>query len=178
MNNIDSGNDFGDRDFNRQPRDRSQFGNNARQPFGNSFANNRNMNFNGGCSRYRNNSMDSTIQEKPFCGRTGPEPMMRKSNYNEFCPPKPNLDVTGPIIYLMNISYSASEQDIMTFLADFKPIRARLMKDENGQSKGTCFVQLNSVDLARMAIQELSNSMFQGRKVIINPAYNQNIKAC
>jgi RNA recognition motif-containing protein len=64
----------------------------------------------------------------------------------------------------------------MNFLSQHKPIRARLMKDENSQSKGTCFVQLSSVDNAREAILNLSNTMFQGRKVIINPAYNQSIK--
>jgi len=64
----------------------------------------------------------------------------------------------------------------MNFLGQFQPIRARLMKDENDRSKGTCFVQLSSVENARQAIVDLSNTMFQGRKVIINPAYNQSIK--
>jgi RNA recognition motif-containing protein len=78
---------------------------------------------------------------------------------------------------LANLDYSISEQDLMDFLADYQPVRAKLLYDESARSKGTGFVQMASPDYARMAIQDLSNQLLNGRKVIMNPAFNQTVKA-
>jgi len=45
----------------------------------------------------------------------------------------------------------------MNFLKDYQPVRAKLLQDANGKSKGSGFIQMKSSELAQAAIQNLSN---------------------
>jgi len=131
--NFGNSNNYGgDRDFkkggDRQPRDRSSFGNNQKQPFGSTFSNNRNTerngdrNFNGGQSKYRSNSAESGTGESSQTSgfqqpqrshgnfNDQPSTNARRGNYNDFKGQTgQTLEVNGPIIYLMNISFGATE---------------------------------------------------------------------
>ena len=71
------------------------------------------------------------------------------------------------------MNFEVNEQDIMNFLEEYKPIRAKLLYNEDGRSKGTGFVELRSAEHATHAISNLSNQLFQGRKLILNHAFNQ-----
>lgn len=55
----------------------------------------------------------------------------------------------------------------------FEPVRARLLYDNEGNSKGTGFVEMMSQADATDAAAKLNNEYFQGRKLIVNIA-NQN----
>lgn len=55
----------------------------------------------------------------------------------------------------------------------FDPVRARLLYDNEGNSKGTGFVEMNSPGDAQEAAKAINNEYFQGRKLIANVA-NQN----
>jgi len=73
---------------------------------------------------------------------------------------------------LTNLSFETNEQDIMNYLNSFnyKPIRAKLLYQSDGRSKGTGFVQMASSHEAHDCISNLSNRVFAGRKLIINEA--------
>ena len=72
----------------------------------------------GGSSRYSQNTAESTPQHSQQHEKTS------KSN----------------VIYMSNLSFDVNEQAIMEFLADFNPLRAKLLIDAEGKSKGTGFV--------------------------------------
>ena len=73
------------------------------------------------------------------------------------------------------MSFETNEQDIMSYLKsfDYNPIRAKLLYNQDGRSKGTGFVQMESADEAQDCIAKLSNQIFAGRKLIINEANQQ-----
>lgn len=56
---------------------------------------------------------------------------------------------------------------------DYNPIRAKLLYNLDGRSKGTGFVQMASSQEAQDCISRLSNQIFAGRKLIINEANQQ-----
>jgi RNA recognition motif-containing protein len=53
------------------------------------------------------------------------------------------------------------------------PVRARLLYDNEGNSKGTGFVEMSNSEQADEAAKKLNNEFFQGRKLVVNIA-NQN----
>jgi len=55
----------------------------------------------------------------------------------------------------------------------FNPVRARLLYDSEGNSKGTGFVEMGSAAAAEEAAGALNGEYFQSRKIIANVA-NQN----
>jgi RNA recognition motif-containing protein len=63
----------------------------------------------------------------------------------------------------------------MTYLKsfDYTPIRAKLLYNPDGRSKGTGFVQMADAQEAQDCIAKLGNQIFAGRKLIINEANNQ-----
>jgi len=56
----------------------------------------------------------------------------------------------------------------------FKAIRARLLYDNEGNSKGTSFVEMNSKEEADEAVAKLNNIQYEGRKLIVSIANNNN----
>lgn len=53
---------------------------------------------------------------------------------------------------------------------DFDPLRARLLYDNEGNSRGTGFVELKNGDEAQSAIDKLQGEYCQGRPVKVNLA--------
>lgn len=74
------------------------------------------------------------------------------------------------MVYMSNLSFNATEQDLMEFFKQhkFEAIRARLLYDNEGNSKGFGFVELSSEDEASQAIKNLSGESILGRKVQIS----------
>ena len=85
------------------------------------------------------------------------EPSYQTSKFRSMPQQMPQTSQAGPVIYLTNMSFDVNEQDIMSFLEDYKPVRAKLLHDTQGRSKGTGFVELKSSDYAKLAITNLSN---------------------
>ena len=63
----------------------------------------------------------------------------------------------------------------MSFLKsqNFNPQRARLLKDQDGNSQGTGFVQMASCEEAHQAVKLLHCSDLEGRKMVVNMASKQ-----
>ena len=52
------------------------------------------------------------------------------------------------MVYVSNLKFSANEQDLIDFFKSnqFDTVRARLLYDHEGNSKGTGYVELKSSD--------------------------------
>lgn len=76
---------------------------------------------------------------------------------------------------MSNLLFQVNEQELMELFKEkkFDPVRARLLYDNEGNSKGTGFVEMSSAADAQEAAEALNGEYFQGRKIIANVA-NQN----
>ena len=76
----------------------------------------------------------------------------------------------GHLIYVSNLKYQATEQELLDFFKEnqFDPVRARLLYDNEGNSKGYGFIELQSDGEAQEAIKKLNNESFQGRKINVS----------
>ena len=73
---------------------------------------------------------------------------------------------------MSNLKFSLNEQDILDFFKSkgLDAIRARLLYDDEGNSKGTAFVEMKSLENAEDAVAKLDNVQYQGRKLIAKVA--------
>lgn len=71
---------------------------------------------------------------------------------------------------MSNLKYQVTEQELLDFFKQhkFDPVRARLLYDNEGNSKGYGFVELQSDGEAQEAIQQLNGESFQGRKINVS----------
>jgi RNA recognition motif-containing protein len=71
------------------------------------------------------------------------------------------------MIYVSNLAFSVNEQELMDFFKknDFDPVRARLLYDNDGNSRGFGFVELSSEGDAQDAISKLNGKQLQARKI-------------
>lgn len=75
-------------------------------------------------------------------------------------------------IYVGNLSYSTTEDDLRAVFGNFGEVTsAAVIKDrETGRSKGFGFVEMANDDEAREAMASLNGSELQGRQVKVNEA--------
>jgi RNA recognition motif-containing protein len=75
-------------------------------------------------------------------------------------------------IYVGNLSYDASEEDVQRAFEDFGSVDSvKIIKDKyTGRSKGFGFVEMTDDDAAKTAITELNDKEFMGRNLKVNEA--------
>lgn len=75
-------------------------------------------------------------------------------------------------IYVGNLSYQTSEEDLRGLLASYgEVVDIRIIKDrDTGRSKGFGFVEFESKDAMNKAIEGLDGQDFQGRGLRVNEA--------
>lgn len=73
-------------------------------------------------------------------------------------------------IYVGNLPYSASEQDIIGLFAAYGPVeRVKIITDrETGQSKGFAFVTLGDQSQLNAAVEALDKYDYNGRPLRVN----------
>jgi RNA recognition motif-containing protein len=76
-------------------------------------------------------------------------------------------------IYVGNIAFTATEQDIRDLFSEYGEIIAVKLK----QSKGFCFVEMASDNEAKKAISELHGKLFIGRPLTVSEAIQQQPRA-
>jgi cold-inducible RNA-binding protein len=78
----------------------------------------------------------------------------------------------GSMVYVSNLRFQVNEQDLMDYFKaqNFEPVRARLLYDNEGNSKGTGFVEMSSPSDAQEASKKLNDDYYQGRKLVVNVA--------
>ncbi|MCM8535609.1 MAG: RNA-binding protein [Lentisphaeraceae bacterium] len=75
-------------------------------------------------------------------------------------------------IYVGNLSYSATEEDIKDFFSAYGEVKSvRIIMDkETGRSKGFSFVEMPNADEANAAIEATEGAEFQDRNLRVNEA--------
>ena len=74
---------------------------------------------------------------------------------------------TSNCIQVSNLNYNANEVDLQDFLKQkgFDAIRVRLFFDDQGDSKGSGFVELQSEDEVQRAVKSLDQTLFMKRPI-------------
>ena len=75
-------------------------------------------------------------------------------------------------IYVGNISYNSSEDDLRDLFGRFgEVVDVRIITDrDSGRSKGFGFVEMSDDDQAKEAIEALDSKDFMGRDIRVNEA--------
>jgi RNA recognition motif-containing protein len=75
-------------------------------------------------------------------------------------------------IYVGNLSYNATEDQLKNLFAEFGDVSSvRIIKDKfTGNSKGFAFVEMDSSDEAQDATSSLDGKEFGGRNLKVNEA--------
>jgi len=77
-----------------------------------------------------------------------------------------------PSIYVGNLPFSATEDDLRQAFSQFGPVsKVDIVKDrETGRSRGFAFVEMSDGKEAAQAIQQLNLSEINGRSITVNEA--------
>ena len=78
-------------------------------------------------------------------------------------------------VYVANISFNATEQDLRDLFAEYGEIESvKMITDKyTGQSRGFAFVEMESEDGAKKAISALNGATFMGRTLTVAEARPQ-----
>ena len=104
-------------------------------------------------------------QREPTRGN-GSEPTARPSRKPEA------VEVTTPRLYVGNLSFEATESDLFELFNGVGAVQNAevVTYRHNQRSKGFAFVQMNTVDEAKRAVEELHDKEFLGRKLVVSGA--------
>jgi len=85
--------------------------------------------------------------------------------------PEP-VEVTSPRLYVGNLSFDATESDLFELFNGVGHVQnAEVVSYRHNQrSKGFAFVQMQTIDEARRAVDELHDKEFLGRKLVVSGA--------
>ena len=75
-------------------------------------------------------------------------------------------------LYISNLSYNISDEDLRQLFADYGEITSAkvIMDRETGKSRGFAFVELSDDELAKKAIEELNQASYDGKVINITEA--------
>ena len=75
-------------------------------------------------------------------------------------------------LYVGNLSYDMSEENLRTEFAEYGEVQsAKIITDKfTGRSRGFGFVEMNSDDEGKKAMEELNGKDFDGRQLVVNEA--------
>ncbi|HEY4283299.1 MAG TPA: hypothetical protein VGM62_09555 [Chthoniobacterales bacterium] len=85
--------------------------------------------------------------------------------------PEP-VEVSSPRLYVGNLSFDASESDLFNLFNGVGHVEnAEVVSYRHNQrSKGFAFVQMQTVEEAKRAVEELHDKEFLGRKLVVSGA--------
>jgi len=92
-------------------------------------------------------------------------------------PPRPQrkpepVEVSSPRLYVGNLSFDATESDLFELFNGVGHVQnAEVVSYRHNQrSKGFAFVQMQTIDEAKRAVEELHDKEFLGRKLVVSGA--------
>ena len=88
-------------------------------------------------------------------------------------PRKPeSVEVTSPRLYVGNLSFDATESDLFELFNGVGHVQnAEVVSYRHNQrSKGFAFVQMQTIEEAKRAVQELHDKEFLGRRLVVSGA--------
>ena len=82
------------------------------------------------------------------------------------------VEVTTPRLYVGNLSFEATESDLFELFNGVGHVQNAevVTYKHNERSKGFAFVQMQSVEEAKRAVEELHDKEFLGRKLVVSGA--------
>lgn len=82
------------------------------------------------------------------------------------------VEVTSPRLYVGNLSFDASESDLFELFNGVGSVQnvEVVVNRHTMRSKGFAFVQMQSLDEAKRAVDELHNKEYMGRKLVVSGA--------
>ena len=85
--------------------------------------------------------------------------------------PEP-IEVSSPRLYVGNLSFDATESDLFELFNGVGHVQnAEVVSYRHNQrSKGFAFVQMQTIEEAKRAVQELHDKEFLGRKLVVSGA--------
>src|SRR5437870_3650158 len=85
--------------------------------------------------------------------------------------PEP-VEVTSPRLYVGNLSFDATESDLFELFNGVGHVQnAEVVSYRHNQrSKGFAFVQMQTIDEAKRAVEELHDKEFLGRRLVVSGA--------
>ena len=83
-----------------------------------------------------------------------------------------SVEVTSPRLYVGNLSFDATESDLFELFNGVGHVQNAevVTYRHNQRSKGFAFVQMQTVDEAKRAVEELHDKEFLGRKLVVSGA--------
>jgi hypothetical protein len=83
-----------------------------------------------------------------------------------------SIEVTSPRLYVGNLSFDATESDLFELFNGVGHVQnAEVVSYRHNQrSKGFAFVQMQTIDEAKRAVEELHDKEFLGRKLVVSGA--------
>jgi hypothetical protein len=83
-----------------------------------------------------------------------------------------SVEVTTPRLYVGNLSFEATESDLFELFNGVGQVQNAevVTYKHNERSKGFAFVQMQSVEEAKRAVEELHDKEFMGRKLVVSGA--------
>ena len=106
-------------------------------------------------------------------GTTKPEATPRNGAQPSRPARKPErIEVTSPRLYVGNLSFDATESDLFELFNGVGHVQnAEVVSYRHNQrSKGFAFVQMQTVDEAKRAVEELHDKEFLGRRLVVSGA--------
>lgn len=77
----------------------------------------------------------------------------------------------NPRLYVGNLPYTATEDDVREFFAGFNVTQVRFIFDrETNRPRGFCFVEVATPAEQKSAIEKLDGQQLNGRRVVVNEA--------
>jgi len=82
------------------------------------------------------------------------------------------VEVTSPRLYVGNLSFDATESDLFELFNGVGHVQnAEVVSYRHNQrSKGFAFVQMQTIEEAKRAVQELHDKEFLGRRLVVSGA--------
>jgi hypothetical protein len=86
------------------------------------------------------------------------------------------VEVTTPRLYVGNLSFDATESDLFELFNGVGQVQNAevVTYKHNERSKGFAFVQMQSVEEAKRAVEELHDKEFLGRKLVVSGAKSES----
>lgn len=114
-----------------------------------------------------------TVQEAP----RSPRSTQRTPTENKPREPGPsrtpeNIEVTSPRIYVGNLSFDATESDLTELFSGVGMVQnvEIVINRHNQRSKGFGFVQMQTTEEAKRAVEVLHDKDYMGRKLVVSGA--------
>jgi hypothetical protein len=112
-----------------------------------------------------------------FFGNGGGEKKPAIASRNGAQPSRPArklepIEVTSPRLYVGNLSFAATESDLFELFNGVGHVQnAEVVSYRHNQrSKGFAFVQMQTIEEAKRAVEELHDKEFLGRKLVVSGA--------